>query len=141
VVARPLVGGKEVWPVWQHVRNLDGATHGDDRRDAIVESLGRFKAGERIGPRIESGVVEDGRKSAGVEALAVRPSIAKRAVERVLAGGRVVDAAVDQEAVIGLLTLLIGRLGNLGRACGGAFRLLAVCRCCWEPGPALAEPA
>ena len=82
MIACPLVDEEEVWTTRQQVRDLHWTAKGKDAGDGIVGGLGRFEPAERVGARIEGGVIEDDRKTAVVETLAVGPAIAKGLVER-----------------------------------------------------------
>ena len=53
------------------MRNVQGTAEVEDAGDAIVSSLGRVESAERVGARIEGGVIIDGRESAVVETPAV----------------------------------------------------------------------
>ncbi len=109
------------------MRNVQGTAEVKDAGDAIVSGLGRVESAERVGAGIEGRVIVDGGKSAVVETPAVRPSVAKGLVDREPRRCRIVNAAVDQEAVGRLLVRVLRRFwyfgdGLIGRAGRGRFR-------------------
>jgi hypothetical protein len=81
-VACPLVSHKEAGPARQQMWNPERTTESGDAGDPIVGRLRCIESAERVGAGVECGVVQDGRKSPGIEASAVAPSIAKRLIDR-----------------------------------------------------------
>ena len=100
-VAGPLVADEEVGAAADEVADVDGAADGEGSGDAVVGGLGRLEAGDGVGAGVERGVAEEEAEAAGVKALAAVAAVAEGLIERELAGGGVVGAAVDEQAVGG----------------------------------------
>ena len=100
-VAGTLIAEEDVWAVAQQPGNFEWATYGDAAGELVGRGLGCVEAGKRVRACVQGRVVY-AREERDVVHRFSAGRVAETRRERELRGSRVVDAAIDEQAIGGL---------------------------------------